>query len=336
MGRVVAIFGAVIAFLALPAWGQGALGRPVNQAPCLAAACQDLSEEIVSALSLDTTLTQPSILLVAEEAPRREKEAQKAALAHLRDCLVDRGYRTAIVEEDFYRSQIEPVLGSEEAPRAAVISVSHVSGLESRRIQVRGILPGIDPFQISYVEKEWVLRADQGEVGGDGSVVGSSSLSGSREEALQEAVSDATLRLHDLVAAVARSHGSHGDPGKLLRHVADVLPEAIIETSYVRDTYLETVERPYGEVYRAHVLVRPDGDGLARWAGQAKARLEEEQSFWLLRVALAIGAGPIIFLGVMFLDTITRGYLTWQLRSGGLLAYVAALWILVGGAAPLL
>ena len=60
MGRPLAILAMIAGLLVMPVQAEGTMRGSATTAPCQKVACQMLGDEIVAALSLDTTLTEPA------------------------------------------------------------------------------------------------------------------------------------------------------------------------------------------------------------------------------------------------------------------------------------
>ncbi len=312
------------------------------------AACQDLAEDISFELELATNLASPTVMLVSVDTAREAEEDILSALETLKAELFDRGFRPTILDYDLYKRQIAPLLesqigaaGEESSDDAAELPYSlFFVALEKSRgtghIQVRGILPALKPIAVSYVEKDWVSQSPEDLQiihTGKTSLVGRSNLEGSETDAKRAAVADAADKLRNVVTASVQGRLSRfldwGGADRLRRHVAEVLPNAIIERSYVQDSYLDQVEKPYGNVHRAHVLLVAELGELKRVAEQAYSLTRRDRNFGFMRILVAFLLAPILFVTYLGLDSATKGYATWALRGGSVLTYAGVLWVLM-------
>ncbi len=181
------------------------------------------------------------------------------------------------------------------------------------------------------VNREWSagrLSVKTREPGPTGRLVGYSGLEGDRDSALASARRAASAQIAGLLlCSLPPGQQRRGalDLDAISRWLLDAVGEEI--EALQRDVHVELVDRSYGRLYRAAVLVDLSGDAAERLAAVSRARVEEEyaalsraRTHWLVALAIAgaLTFGVIAAAGA--LNSFTKGYYSGRLFVLSLLA----------------
>ncbi len=190
---------------------------------------------------------------------------------------------------------------------------------------------------IPWEERSSRLSVKGRRPGPQGRLVGYSQLEADREEAMSRARDSAARQIIGLVIwRLRESFGGKsllGFEGAVKLATAEV--EGAIETARV-DDFEQFIDRPYGRLYRAAILVGADENFLRKITtkveralrkGEARARVQRRVVYWKGSIAFTLTLVVAIVYGV--LNAMTKGYFTWRLRFLSLLALAAAYAVLV-------
>ncbi len=178
-----------------------------------------------------------------------------------------------------------------------------------------------------FVEKPWVedlaaFRTEAENTGRSFLVACSPGLWGTRREAEEQALRAAAAGLQlDLGRRIQRHARRMPDPNWLRGEIESALRGAYSladgrnTVSLVADQFTQRFHRPYGEVWRAAVLIDKPPEVLEPLAVDLAHRLATQQNAWV-RTTLSI-AGLVILILVLYLllNAATRGYYVWGLRG---------------------
>ena len=88
------------------------------------------------------------------------------------------------------------------------------------------------------------------------------------------------------------------------------------------DRFAQRFVRPYGQVWQEAVLVDASSDSISRVAAALERQVQHRQQSWVQR-GLGIGALLVmVCLVYWFLNTATKGYYLWSLRTGAVAAVI--------------
>lgn len=166
-----------------------------------------------------------------------------------------------------------------------------------------------------YIDKPWVIDLEGSGYSEESHVVVQSpSLHASAAEAVAEAREWAVGPLLGPVSDAIAQQGPR-IPGDLQQRIRDNMDPAIV------DTFVQRFTRPYGDVYRATLLV--DRGPVA--AGEiAQGPIHEVRQ--LRHSVLSIGGLAVVLLALYgFLQVATRGYYTWALRGFTIVALIGSI-----------
>jgi hypothetical protein len=107
---------------------------------------------------------------------------------------------------------------------------------------------------------------------------------------------------------VLRLAATHLGPAVSETTIGRALPQLLNDRSVRRKDSIETIEKPYGVMYRRHVRIEIPEPALADWLAdvQAMGRAERWRTTTIAAVlALCWASGPVLLVG---LDRVTRGY----------------------------
>ena len=187
------------------------------------------------------------------------------------------------------------------------------------------------PFQ---VREHGALRVGVREPGPTGALVGYSALEPDSDAALADARQSVARQLgalalwlqRDVAASFAREHGLD----ELLTLAERVASEHLADIE--RQRFEEAVERDFGRVFRAAVLVDADGEALARLAVSTTEAIatadhdrvvRERVRYWKIGIAGCLSVVAVI--AYLALNAMTKGYATGRLRFA-LVLVVGGLW----------
>lgn len=146
----------------------------------------------------------------------------------------------------------------------------------------------------------------------------------SENEAFVEASRDAANQLIDIASLPHR------------KETVDSLAAAIQQGRFVKDRSVERIEKPYGILYQASILVNSSESALAPFKKQIENELRSldrrQREHRLVKTIFTIGSIVAMSLLCIGADLLTKGYFTWRLRLASLVAIIAA----VGGIHTLL
>lgn len=161
----------------------------------------------------------------------------------------------------------------------------------------------------------------------------SSNLETSESAALDSARRAAVEQLVPLVRETmsARAARSRGRTFKLdeawIRNRVRSTLERNVNNVVIPDTFVQKLQRPYGDVWAASLLIDASQKNLESLADgyndYARAQLITEATSW----AAVGGIIVVIVLLYLFLNTVTKGYFLWRLRALGILAAIAGVLI---------
>ncbi|MFB3891807.1 MAG: hypothetical protein ACE15C_07265 [Phycisphaerae bacterium] len=172
---------------------------------------------------------------------------------------------------------------------------------------------------LSWVRKPWVedLGAYEGKLVGDDRrhvwyVGRSDDICSSEQEALEQARERAAgLMLADIRGVLAH-RGVDVRDERTGKELLQVLRQAASSWPTQRDVFTQQMARPYGNVYRAAVLVNESQiDGIA---GRYQVSVQSRASSWVRLVLSIAGMGVLITVVYQFLNAATKGYYKWKLR----------------------
>jgi len=222
---------------------------------------------------------------------------------------------------------------------------------ESGRLEVAAWVSGwrVGPSKVrlriaaSFVDKRWVddfAAFVSAEPHREWLVAYSSKVTDSRQDAHQQALHAAGVKLRPYVRDYLRGHSSR--QMQRLADCPDDVLDAQIETvlrsgpsDLIGDRFVQRVHRPYGGVWREALLIHASAERIASMGVEASNRLEARQIYvvaqagservWWMRMVLSI-AGLIALICVMylFLNFATRGYYVWALRGAAVVIAAAA------------
>lgn len=137
----------------------------------------------------------------------------------------------------------------------------------------------------------------------------------SENEAFTEASRDAAAQLAQTAGLPAR------------KDVIDTFATAIQQGRLVKDRSLERIEKPYGILYQASLLVDSSEKGVAPLKRQVESTIRSldrhQQERKIARTVLSGASIVMIALLGLGLDWFTRGYFTWRLRFASIIAIIA-------------
>jgi hypothetical protein len=137
----------------------------------------------------------------------------------------------------------------------------------------------------------------------------------SENEAFAEASRDAASQLAKTAALPVR------------KDVIETISTAIQQGRFVKDRSLERIEKPYGILYQASLLVDSSEKSLAPLKRQIESNMRSldrhQQERKIARVVLSGASVLGIALLGLLADWFTRGYFTWRLRFVSIVAIIA-------------
>jgi len=114
--------------------------------------------------------------------------------------------------------------------------------------------------------------------------------------------------------------GAHLHTGEMLAVIEAVLRDN--KGNIVVDRFAQRFVRPYGQVWQEAVLVDASSDSISRVAAALERQVQHRQQSWVQR-GLGIGALLVmVCLVYWFLNTATKGYYLWSLRTGAVAAVI--------------
>ncbi len=170
-----------------------------------------------------------------------------------------------------------------------------------------------------------------------GELVGYSRLEGDGDDAVRGARESAIRQIAAMVIWSVRDR--LGKPGLVafedLARLAEAETRKALGAARV-DGFEQSVDRPYGRLYRAAVLVRVGPKSLRKIGvklekelerAEARARVERRVLVWKGGIAAVLAVLAVV--GYLGLNALTKGFFTWRLRALSLLGLGAAYAILV-------
>lgn len=300
------------------------------------AAAERLAERVESEIrypDADAGLDARSLACFAPARDLARLRSVPALEDDLRAAFFRRGIRLLLVD-DAVREGAES-----RTPRPARASLAFLGDAESGEIRVQGDEPAFAAVSVGYASKPWVEDVapyrEEGARRGAVVVRGDSGLEGSEEAAIAAAVAAAAESLRDeaiRIAIEAKSRSSRLSAGAreaVSDRLASVLPAGIIERNFLSDRYLEELEKPYGSVYRASVLVRAEASALARAVGLASDDVDRERTSLLVKAGVLALAAPLLLGLYLWLDSATRGYFSGVLKVAFVLGFGGISWVVL-------
>lgn len=165
-----------------------------------------------------------------------------------------------------------------------------------------------------------------------GELVGYSRLEGGPDDAMRGATESVVRQIAALVIWSERKRISQPD---LIDFGAITLlaeAEAAKALDSVRaDAFEQSVDRPYGRLYRAAVLVRVGEKDVKRIGAKLREEVEraeelarQERRVLAWKGGIGVGLTLLIAVGYLAVNGLTQGYYTWRLRLFSLLGLGAA------------
>ena len=170
-----------------------------------------------------------------------------------------------------------------------------------------------------------------------GDLVGYSRLEGDGDDAVRGARESAIRQIAALVIWSVRDRMVK--PGLVdfedLARLAEAEARKALVSARV-DGFEQSVDRPYGRLYRAAVLVRVGEESLRKIGvklekelEQAEARARAERRVLVWKSGIAAALTVLAAVGYLVLNALTKGFFTWRLRALSCLGLGAAYAILV-------
>jgi hypothetical protein len=188
-------------------------------------------------------------------------------------------------------------------------------------------------YQASYVSKLWVDEFSKymASTSGKYLVARSGTACTSEADAREQAYADAARQLLPYVEAQFKQLRCYRDvrEEELLRFIQTYLDgsEGTQYFNLINDQFIQSFKRPYGTIWRYFLLIDYQPGKIA----MLKRACEKEFYKGLTTTASTLGGG-VVLLGVICLlywlvNSYTKGYYTWQLRTG-----VVILFLVIAGA----
>ncbi len=233
----------------------------------------------------------------------------------------------ASLQARLFQADFAVSVGSAEDSTAVLLSVGIVREGAGGVLRVRCLSPERASVSVRFLGKDWVDHPETGLEGGEGAraFVGHSGIEGGAAEAEAAAMREA-------LAALRRDVGSRVglDPGAQRAVFERVMPEPIIRGTYLRDSYLETEEKPYGPIYRGHVLLAVPDEEIDAFGCRAREIVIQARWSWVLRVGLMILAAVLLLAGYVSVDGLLRGTCSRLLKVVAAAAFVVTSAALLG------
>jgi len=336
-GRIPRLLPLAIACL-LPA--AAAARAATTSAHSAAAAAEKLAERVESELRYpeapDAGLDARALACFASGRDLARLRSVAGLEDELRAAFFRRGVRLLLVEDEVVP---QPAVATRGGRRPARASLAFLGDEGEGEIRVQGEEPTFAPISAAYESKPWVadLAPYRTEGAKRGAVVvrGESGLEGSEEDAVAAAVGGATEALRaEAIRLASESNSSRvrdaasGRPA-VSNRLAAFLDAGIIERHFLADRYVEEIEKPYGNVYKAAVLVRADAGSLTRAVCAASDDVERERENLLVKAGILAAAAPVLLGLYLWLDAATRGYFSAGLKVAFVLAFGGVSWVVL-------
>lgn len=310
------------------AWNASPLEGRADTYPSMQAAAEGLARRVVEedgafADGRSGRRVQVQLVTGRESGPQAMGAFERALAAALPEVFFVRGGAAgSAVPEDAVRVEIDLATSRDGGtyrlegadPRATAVEDSQ--GLERGTVSATVFSAAASStYQARWSQKLWVddfgrfLDRLPPDMRGGWVVGRTRSFAGSESDALREAYEAAADELFVSVWPVAQRNS----PGHVSSEgVRQDLRQRVRQAPYQRDVFVQRIQRPYGDVYRAAVLVDASPEHVEQLAmqyGGAVARVDQmRRSYWFGRIGSVAGVVLLIFLVYLGLNALTRGY----------------------------
>ncbi|MBI1849177.1 MAG: hypothetical protein HYR85_02420 [Planctomycetes bacterium] len=194
-------------------------------------------------------------------------------------------------------------------------------------LRLRCVRPPLAAIAVRFLGKEWVDRSDsnQRRRGEDPCYVGQSDIEGAAADAEAGALAAALASVRR-EAAIRADADPIADAGVIER----VVRSPIIRGKFMRDTFLETETKPYGAVYRGHVLLAVPENEIDKLARAIRELMRRDRWTWVLRGGLISAVAVIVFGGFVAIDGWLRGTHSRALKVACAMVFLASSIALLG------
>ncbi len=219
-----------------------------------------------------------------------------------------------------------------------------VGSAGSAVLTVRGPA-GTASANAAFVRKIWAddfdrYNAESTQAGRGGWVLGvSPGPCSTRGEAEQKALLAAAKQLAPSVQRELRRMSPSlplAQPSQLGPLASDQIAGRLESSGMVKDRFLQRFSRPYGDVWKASVLVDAQSARISMLASSIQADAARliaaermTRSSWARIGTSILGLGVLITLVYFLLNAATRGYYLWRLRAIAVVAALAAAFALI-------
>ncbi|HEX3356440.1 MAG TPA: hypothetical protein VHS31_05600 [Tepidisphaeraceae bacterium] len=182
-----------------------------------------------------------------------------------------------------------------------------------------------NPFEARFIDKPWVndwATFAGTQLPGAWVTGRSTEPSVSESQAISSAYQNAAKQLAGRVMASFNGSASRLSPQALINQIANQL-----RSRGTADRFVQRIDRPpHGALWRAAVLIPANDESLSHLApsvavSQQQPNTSSRQFGSVLALAL------VILLLYLFLNVVTKGYFTWQLRVGALAVVLIAVFM---------
>jgi hypothetical protein len=261
-------------------------------APSLARAVERAESELASRLAACEGLSRRSaaVLVGGGDVPLEVIDGLKARL---------------------FARDFEVSVGSAPDSADLVVEVGVATDGEGGVLRLRCLRPALPAIAVRYEGKDWVDRPESSRwsTAGTRPIAGRSSIEGAPADAESAAFADALATLRREAAIRAEI-----DPSADAAVVERVIPGPIIRGKFLRDTFVEMEDKPYGSIYRGHVLLAVPEKAIEQFARAIRDLIVRDRWTWALRGGLLLVLAGVVFAGYVLADGWLRGTHTRALK----------------------
>ncbi|HVT88684.1 MAG TPA: hypothetical protein VHD56_07530 [Tepidisphaeraceae bacterium] len=142
------------------------------------------------------------------------------------------------------------------------------------------------------------------------------------EEAKEQAIERATNQVEQIIRPQIQQRFAL--PANISSEVHRQIAAALSRGEMVSDQYLKKIDKPYGTLWKQYILIDVGGADVAPLVAKAsrevKTNFAAHMAGWISLAALS----GVIVLVYAFLNSATKGYFVWRLRTAAILIVIAA------------
>lgn len=190
--------------------------------------------------------------------------------------------------------------------------------------------------QAQFVDKPWIEdlnRWQKQTKSKDKSfiVAKSTELCPTQEEACEQARNLAAQQMYRLIKPRLQKRGLNLDHGWIRSEIAAMMSgthafcQEKPSEQIVVDTFVQRFDRPYGEVYRAVMLIDTSPRNVIDLTQYFRKQLSGQRESQRNTLLSAIGLLAVIFVVYLFLNAATKGYYVWSIRIAAIVLTAAGI-----------